>query len=77
MDPSKKIHALHSFKVVGGTLLCPSTKLRCLLVAGSNTTALLIDKQSFLNPCNLVTPTTDKLQECSNKDEVNEINTPA
>jgi hypothetical protein len=29
-----------------------------------------------LNPCNLITPTINKLQECSNEDEVNAINAP-
>jgi hypothetical protein len=71
-----KIHALHSFKVPGGTLLRPTTKLMCLICSGSCATALLIDKQSLLNPCNLVTPTIDDLQECSNKDEVNTIYAP-
>jgi hypothetical protein len=48
----------------------------CLLGAGSNATPLIIDKQSLLNPCNLVTPTIDDLQECSNEHEVNVINIP-
>jgi hypothetical protein len=75
-DNNKKIHALHSFKVAGGTFLCPTTKLMCLLGTGANATALLVDKSSFLNHCNLVTPTIDKLQECSNKDKVNKIEAP-
>jgi hypothetical protein len=75
-DTDNKIHALHSFKVVGGTLLCPTTKLMCLLGTGAHATALLVDKQSLLNPCNLVTPTIDKLQACSNRDEVNKIAEP-
>ncbi len=29
-DQDKNIHALHSFKVAGGTLLRPTTKLMCL-----------------------------------------------
>ncbi len=48
----------------------------CLLGSGSSTTAFLVDKQSLLHPCILVTPTIDDLQECSNKDEVNAINAP-
>jgi hypothetical protein len=40
------------------------------LGTGSNATAFLVDKQSYLNPCNLVNPTNDKLQECSAKDKV-------
>jgi hypothetical protein len=75
-DKDKKIHALHSFKVSGGTPLHPNTKLMCLLGLGSSATAFLLDKQSLLNPCNLVTPTIDNLQECSNKDKVNAINAP-
>jgi hypothetical protein len=75
-DQDKKIHALHSFKVSGGTLLRPTTKLMCLLGSGSSATAFLVDKQSLLNPCNLVTPTIDNLQECSNEDKVNAINGP-
>ena len=66
-----------TFKVAGGgTLLRPTTKLMCLLGTGSSATAFIIDKQSLLNPCNLITPTINKLQECSNKDKVNAINTP-
>jgi hypothetical protein len=30
-DQDKNIHALHSFKVAGGMLLHPTTKLMCLL----------------------------------------------
>jgi hypothetical protein len=76
-DYDKKIHALHSFKVAGGTLLCPTTKLMwCLLRTGANATALLVDKPSFLNLCNLVTPTIDGLQECSKANEVNKIEAP-
>ncbi len=75
-DQDKKIHALHSFKVSGGTLLCPTTKLMCLLGLGSSATAFLVDKQSLLHPCNLVTPTINDLQECSEEDEVNAINAP-
>jgi hypothetical protein len=75
-DQDKKIHALHSFKVSGGTLLRPTTKLMCLLGSGLSATAFLVDKQSLLNPCNLVTLTIDNLQECSNEDKVNAINAP-
>jgi hypothetical protein len=75
-DQDKNIHALHSFKVAGGTFLCPTTKLMCLLGSGSSATALIVDKQSLLNPCNLITPTIDELQECYNEDEVNAINAP-
>jgi hypothetical protein len=74
IDQDKKIHALHSFEVSGGTLLCPNTKLMLLLGLGSSATAFLVDKQSLLNPCNLITPTIDNLQVCSDKDEVNSIN---
>ncbi len=48
----------------------------CLLGSGSSATAFIVDKQSLLNPCNLITFTIDKLQGCSNEDEVNAINTP-
>jgi hypothetical protein len=72
-DTDNKIHTLHSFKVAGGTLLRPTTKLMCLLGTGAHATALLVNKQSLLNPCNLVTSTIDKLQACSNEDEVNKI----
>jgi hypothetical protein len=75
-DQDKKIHALHSFKVSGGTPLHPTTKLMCHLGLGSSATAFLLNKQSLLNPCNLVTPTIYNLQECSNEDKVNAINTP-
>jgi hypothetical protein len=75
-DTDNKIHTLHSFKVAGGTLLRPTTKLMCLLGTGAHATALLVDKQSLLNPCNLVTPTIDKLQACSNEDKVNKIAEP-
>jgi hypothetical protein len=47
MDYDKKIHTLHSFKVAGGTLLCPTTKLMCLLGTGGNATILLVKKQAF------------------------------
>jgi hypothetical protein len=73
MDNIKKIHTLNSFKVAGGTLLHPTTKLMCLLGTGANATALLINKSSFVNPCNLITPMINILQECSNKNEVNKI----
>jgi hypothetical protein len=73
-DQDKNIHALHSFKVAGGTLLCPTTKLMCLLGSGLSATTFIIDKQSLLNPCNLITPTINELQECSNEDKVNTIN---
>jgi hypothetical protein len=75
-NQDKNIHALHSFKVAGGTLLRPTTKLMCLLGSGSSVTAFIVDKQSLLNPCNLITPTINELQECFNKDEVNVINAP-
>jgi hypothetical protein len=76
-DQDKNIHALHSFKVAGGTLLRPTTKLICLLGSGLSTTAFIVDKQSLLNSCNLITPTINKLQECSNEDKVlNVINAP-
>jgi hypothetical protein len=68
-----KIHALHSFKVLGGTLLCPATKLLCLLGSLPSAATFIIDKQSLLNPCNQVTPTINELQECSNKDQVNMV----
>ncbi len=71
-----KIHALHSFKVLGGTLLRPATKLLCLLGSGPSAATFIIDKQSLLNPCNLVTPTIDELQECSNEDQVNAVIAP-
>jgi hypothetical protein len=75
-DQDKNIHALHSFKVAGGTLLRPTTKLMCLLGSGLSATSFIVDKQSLLNPCNLIIPTINKLQECSNQDKVNVINAP-
>jgi hypothetical protein len=75
-DQDMKIHALHSFKVLGGTLLRPATKVLCLLGSGPSAVAFIVDKQSLLNPCNLVTPTIDKLQECSNEDKVNAVIAP-
>ena len=77
VDQDKNIHALHSFKVSGGSLLRPSTKLMCLLGTGSRATAFIIDRQTLLNPCNMITPTIDELQECSNEDEVKAVNAPA
>jgi hypothetical protein len=71
-----KIHAFHSFKVLGGTLLRPATKLLCLLGSGPSAMTFIIDKQSLLNPCNLVTPTINELQECSNEDQVNAVIAP-
>ena len=77
VDHDKNIHALHSFKVSGGSLLRPSTKMICLLGTGLRATAFIIDRQTLLNPCNMITPTIDELQECSNKDEVKAVNAPA
>jgi hypothetical protein len=72
-----KIHALHSFKVVGGSVLRPnSTKLICLLGTGTNATTLLVDKQSLLTRNNLVTPTIDELSKCFDKNDVNAVATP-
>jgi hypothetical protein len=75
-DQDMKIHALHSFKVLGGTLLHQTTKMLCLLGSGLNATTFIIGKQSLLNPCNLVTQTIDELQECSNEDQVNTVIAP-
>jgi hypothetical protein len=61
-DSDNMIHTLHSFKIVGGTLLRPTSKLMCLLGSGSYATALLVDKPSILNPCNLATPTIDEVR---------------
>jgi hypothetical protein len=77
VDHDKNIHALHSFKVSGGSLLRPSTKLMCLSGTGLRATAFIIDRQTLLNPCNMITPTIDELQECSNEDEVKAVNAPA
>ena len=77
VDHDKNIHALHSFKVSGGSLLRPSTKLMCLLGTGLRETAFIIDRNTLWNPCNMITLTIDDLQECSNKDEVHAINPPA
>ncbi len=44
VDHDKNMHALHSFKVSGGSLLRPSTKLMCLLGTGSRATAFIIDR---------------------------------
>jgi hypothetical protein len=60
-DQDMKIHTLHSFKVLGGTLLRPATKLLCLLGSGPSAATFIINKQSLLNPCNLFTPTIDEL----------------
>jgi hypothetical protein len=75
-DQDMKIHALHSFKVLRGTLLHPATKLLCLLGSGPSAATFVIDKQSLLNPCNIVTLTIDKLQVCSNEDQVNAVIAP-
>jgi hypothetical protein len=48
----------------------------CLSGSGPNATALIVNKQSLLNPCNLVTPTINDIQECLNEDEVKAINAP-
>jgi len=77
VDQDKNIHALHSFKVSGGSLLRPSTKLMCLLGTGSRATAFIIDQQTLLNPCNMITPTIEELEVCSGDDEVKAVNAPA
>jgi hypothetical protein len=46
------------------------------LGSGPSAATFIIDKQSLLNPCNLVTPTINKLQECSNEDQVNAVIAP-
>jgi hypothetical protein len=76
VDQDKNIHALHSFKVSGGSLLSPSTKLTCLLGTGSQATAFIIDRQSLLTPCNMITPTIDVLEVCSDEDEVKAVDAP-
>ena len=75
-DHDKNILVLHSFKVAGGSLLHPTTKLMCLLGAGSNAAVFTIDKNSILTPCDLITPTIDELMGCSNEEEVNAIAAP-
>ena len=49
----------------------------CLLGTGSRATAFIIDRQTLLNRCNMITPTIDELQERSNEDEVKAVNAPA
>jgi hypothetical protein len=75
-DQDMKIHTLHSSKVLGGTLLRPAPKLLCLWGSGPSAGTFIINKQSLLNPCNLITPTINELQECSNKDQVNTVISP-
>ena len=58
-------------------MLCPSTKLFCLSGSGSRATDFIIDRQTLLNPCNMITPTIDDLQECSNNNEVKAVEAPA
>jgi hypothetical protein len=55
------ILVLHSFKKVGGTLLCPNKKLMCLSGTGANATAIEVDATNLMADCPLVTPTIDAL----------------
>jgi hypothetical protein len=75
-DSSKKLLVLHSFKNTGGTLIGPETKLMCLSGTGALATAFEVNPMTLMAECNLVTPTIDKLQECTTTIEVTEVDAP-
>ncbi len=75
-NSSKKLLVLHSFKNAGGTLIHPETKLMCLSGTGALVTAFEINPTTLMAECNLVTPTIDKLQECTTTIEVTKVDAP-
>ena len=61
----KEIVLLHNPKNFGGTLLCPTNKIVCLLGIGHNATPIIIDATRALQPLQVVVPPLAKILPCS------------
>ncbi len=75
-DLSKKLQVFNGFKNAGGTLLHPDNKLRCLFGTGVSAIAIQVKDANFVADCPLITPTINKILECSSPIEITDITAP-
>ncbi len=69
----RKMKALHSFKKLGGTRICPDMKLICLFGLGAQAYGIVVDSDKIRESKEITLPTADVLWECSTINELENI----
>jgi hypothetical protein len=73
---SKEVSIIHHPHNFGGTLLCPTHKVGCLVGMGPNTTPVVLDHQSAINPVNVIVPPIEDIQACLTTGDLKALLTP-
>jgi hypothetical protein len=76
-NDEKGISILHHPHNFGGTLLCPSNKVGCLVGVGSSAVPVVIDHDGALCPITTTVPTIAAIAACDNIDDLAALPTPS
>jgi hypothetical protein len=69
----RKMKALHSFKKLGGTRICPNMKLICLFGSGAQAYGIVVNSDKITESKEITLPTADVLWECSTINELENV----
>ena len=70
VNMDNRVMVIHSFKILGGTILNPTKKYTCLMGAGQIALAVIVDERSMLSHINKSTPTYAEIISCHTKAEI-------
>ncbi len=69
----RKMKALHSFKKLGGTRICPNMKLICLFGSGAQAYGIVVGFDKITESKEITLPTANVLWECSTINELENV----
>jgi hypothetical protein len=69
----RKMKALHSFKKLEGTRICPDMKLICLFGSGVQAYGIVVDSDKITESKKIALPTANVLWECSTINELENV----
>ena len=75
-DGRNGICIFHSTRDFGGSLVRPLHKLAARFGLGTNAVPLILNEDSLTQTCELATPQTDRIMNCTTKDELENLLTP-
>jgi len=61
---SKEVSIIYHPHNFGGSLLCPTHKMGCLVGMGPNATPVILNHRSALSPVNAIVPPIDNIKAC-------------
>jgi hypothetical protein len=75
-DNKKEVIILHNPHNFGGTLLCPTNKVGCLVSTGPAAVPVIVDHQGALRSIQAIVPSIEDIANCPTADDLASLPTP-